>query len=160
MQVRQGFLAAALSVLALPTGPAGAADLPPVGAARAAALFDAVCGKSLPRFRAAARTMEANGFTAASPFGTATVYSSAEDASFKVVDGPSGGKTCSMVFVSRDPKARLLSAFGQIAGRPFDDARAPRAATRYQGQDVLVLFEGPNRKEGKSYYAVFMVTGK
>ena len=155
------FLALGLSGCDIPTAPCPAAapvqiaaapdiagDLAPVSAARALALFDAICGASLPDFTSANSRMAANQVTIASPYGTATMYSAVEDASFQLQDGPGLGRTCSMVFgTSAAPQSTALTfaAMGQFVETPLG------LGALYRGTQAVVLLRG-DRTEGRITY--------
>jgi hypothetical protein len=104
----------------------------PVDLNRAVALFDAVCGATLPGFANAPARMAANGITVASSQGTASVYSATEDVSFQIQDGPGQGRTCSMVFGTTNPPpnaASALSGLGQFVETPLGPGAIYRNTT-------------------------------
>ena len=120
----------------------------PISPARALALFDAVCGASLPGFAQAPALMAANGITVPSPSGTATVYSATEDVSFQVQDGPGAGRTCSMVFgtiQTAEAAATTFAAIGQFVETPLG------LGTIYRGTNAVVLIGG-NATQGPTTY--------
>ena len=120
----------------------------PISATRALALFDAVCGASLPSFAQAPALMAVNGITVPSHSGTATVYSPAEDVSFQLQDGPGAGRTCSMVFgttQSAASAANTFSALGQFVETPFGPG------TLYRRSQAVVLI-GRNAVQGDTTY--------
>jgi hypothetical protein len=137
-----------------PGGAVSAGTATAVSSARAVQLMEAVCGASLPNFANARATMKANGITAPSPTGTPTMYSTTEDASFQIQDGPGLGKTCSMVFGSTDSQDAVLSALsrlGRFQATPFGPA------TTYRGRGALVIFAGATRGAGsRTYYNIRM----
>jgi hypothetical protein len=121
----------------------------PISSARAVQVFEAVCGATLPDFAAAPRAMAANGITAPSPEGTPTIYSATEDLSFQLQAGPGLGRTCSMVFGSKDNEGTVLSAlsrFGTFGPTPFG------IATTYRGRAALVIFSGAAQRIGTTRY--------
>lgn len=120
----------------------------PISAVRALALFDAVCGASLPGFAQAPALMTANGITVPSPSGTATVYSATQDVSFQVQDGPGAGRTCSMVFGTTQSAATAADTFsvlGQFVETPLG------LGTIYRGTNAVVLIGG-NSTQGPTTY--------
>jgi hypothetical protein len=141
-----------------PVAAVAAGTATPVSGARAVALFDAVCGGSLPNFASATAKMASNGIAAPSPLGTPTVYSATEDVSFQIQDGPGLGKTCSMVFGSPQREAAVLAALTAIG--PFKRT-AMGTATVYRGGSALVLFSGETQKSGTtSYYNIRMLSAR
>ncbi len=119
-----------------------------ISATRALALFDAVCGASLPGFTRAPALMAANGITVPSPTGTATVYSATEDVSFQVQDGPGAGRTCSMVFGTPHSAANAASTFsavGQFVETPLG------LGTIYRGTNAVVLIGGSSTQGNTNY---------
>jgi hypothetical protein len=123
-----------------PTGGVVPADWnpPPVTPARAVQLFEAVCGASLPNFASATSRMAANGITLTSAIGTSTRYSATEEVSFKIIDGPGLGKSCSMVFQTSGSPASLRSAVNALG--PSADTAMGRAIL-YRGRNVIVTLE-------------------
>ena len=110
-----------------------------ISAARAVALFDAVCGASLPGFANASALMAANGITMPSPRGTPTMFSLTEDVSFQLQDGPGQGRTCSMVFGTTDAPQQTTATFatmGQFVETPLGPG------TIYRNTTAVVLIGG------------------
>jgi len=123
-----------------------------IPATRALQLFDRVCGASLPDdFASAKARIAKEGFTIASPAATGTMYSQREDASFKISDGPGFGNTCSMVFTSTDPQAKVAATLGQIG-------RFQGNMTIYRGQRRLVIFDTPGSANGHIYYHLALLS--
>ena len=121
----------------------------PVAAARAAQLFEAVCGDTLPNFANAKARMQAIGVTVPSPTGTPTIYSQTEDLSFQIIEGPGLGRTCSMVFGSQDTEGTIQTALSRFgAFQPTDLG----AATVYKGRAALVIFSGEVKRLGSTRY--------
>ncbi len=120
----------------------------PVSITRAVALFDAVCGESLPGFTNASSIMAANGITVPSPEGSATVYSATQDVSFQIQDGPGQGRTCSMAFGTTDPPhvaAPAFAAFGQFVETPLG------LGTIYRNTQAVVLIGGSSTQGDITY---------
>ncbi len=135
-------------------------NLPPVGSARAAALFEAICGKSLPNFNKALRVAKANGVTHKAQ--TGTMYSTTEDLSVKVFDGPGAGKTCSIVFRSNDSRSKFLRATAALSpdGELHTISHQSSGKTTgslYEGK-ALFFVDGPTRSGGKKYYNMKMLS--
>lgn len=123
----------------------------PIAATQAIALFSAVCGGSLPNFAGAATIMAANGITVPSPSGTSTMYSATSDLSFKILDGPGSGRTCSMVFGTTEDDAAvagaLLTAFPTVRPDPVLGNVALFGDTR-----ALVLIDDSPLQNGNTAY--------
>ena len=120
----------------------------PVSVIRAIALFDAVCGATLPGFNDASQQLVANGITIPSPEGTATLFSATEDVSFQIQDGPGQGRTCSMVFGTPDSPqtvGRGFAGLGQFVETPFGPG------TLYRDTDSVVLI-GASSVQGTTTY--------
>ncbi len=121
------------------------AAMAPITTARAVALFDAVCGATvLNDFAKAPARMAENGITVASPYGTPTVYSPTENVSFQVHAGPGFGKTCSMVFGTKENRATVMVGINAI--NPFRPSELGMTAL-YRNQKRLVLFDGGDSKD-------------
>ena len=119
-----------------------------ISAARALALFDAICGESLPGFTRAPALMASNGITVPSRSGTATVYSATEDVSFQLQDGPGAGRTCSMVFGTTQSAATAANTFaviGQFVETPLG------LGTIYRGTHAVVLIGGKSIQGPTTY---------
>lgn len=135
-------------------------NLPPVSSARAVALFEAICGTNLPNFKNAVRTAKANGVSYKAD--TGTLYSTKEDLSVKVFGGPGAGRTCSVVFVSKDSRSKFLKAASQLSpnGELFtsrSQSGQKTTASLYQGK-ALFIVDGPTRGGGKKYYNLRMLS--
>lgn len=120
----------------------------PVSVIRAIALFDAVCGATLPGFSDAPRQLVANGITIPSPEGTATQFSATEDVSFQIQDGPGKGRTCSMVFGTPDSPQTVTRGFaglGQFVETPLGPG------TLYRDTQSVVLI-GASSAQGRITY--------
>lgn len=135
-----------LSLLAgaLAFGPALAKDKvagkdwnpPKITAQRAVELFSAVCGGSLPHFKNAKKLMAANGVTLASPYGTKSVYGEKENVSFQIQEHAGNTQDCSMVFESKDGKAKVKKAFSALGETKVVDGTL---AAFYQRRTVAVM---------------------
>ena len=123
----------ALSATPLTAQSVDPGTLPAVPADRAVALFAAICGDSLPNFDSATDRMSANGITDAAQ--TGTFYSSRENLSFKITDGPGAGKTCSMVFATQDDTEAFVRAAFTLGA--FQETQLGLAAP-YRGSIVLL----------------------
>lgn len=134
-----------------PTGSAAAsggqdlaANAKPVSAERAKAIFDAVCGASLPRFDTAPQRMAAQGFTRTSTMATGTMFSATENASFRIMDGPGASKKCSFVIGTKDQPDTVRQAMA--GGEKIGSTSVPDLVVwLYKGQKTLV-FSGPSEK--------------
>ena len=124
-------------IIGLCTTPAAAqidpASLPPVSSARAVSLFEAICADSLPAFATVRDRLSANAFTHVAD--TGTVYSTQENASFKIADGPDGQDTCSMVFATKDDTETFVRAIFALG--EFQNTQLGLAA-RYRNTLVIV----------------------
>ena len=134
-------------------------NLPAVSSARAVALFAAICGSNLPNFKNALRTAAANQITFKAK--TGTTFSTIEDLSVKVFEGPGAGKTCSMVFKSNDSKRRFLEAAKSLSpnGKLVTTTRAGAKSTGglFEGK-ALFFVDGPSRADGKKYFSLKMLS--
>lgn len=135
----------------------GTADAAVVSAARAVAMFRDVCGKTAgAHFAGATQRMAAYKVTAPSPLGTSTLYSTIEDLSFKIMDGPGYGKTCSIVYASNDNEAATaavhIANFGKPKMTEFGITAFDKAAQR------LVIINRPTRNAGRTYYNLKMLS--
>lgn len=91
-----------------------------IAADRAVSVFLSVCKESADRdFADAEAAMAELGVTKKNAE-TGSVYSETEDLSFRIVDGPGMGKSCSMVFITRDTPELVAGAL-PILG-PFQDS--------------------------------------
>jgi hypothetical protein len=109
--------------------------LAPITPAQANDRFRAVCGASLPDFANARALMSQIGVTAEAASGT--VFSTTENLSFKIIDGPGRRKTCSMVYATTADDQTI----GQTALRlaPFRTTARGNTAT-YPGTNTRVEF--------------------
>lgn len=121
-----------------------------VPVARALNVFDAVCGQSLPDFASAPRLMTQNGIT--NKASTGTVYSATEDLSFKIVDGPGIGNSCSMVFVSKEPKKQVFDAYRSKFIRVDQTPLGLTGGYTINNRVAVVLISEPRRVDGQNYY--------
>ncbi len=139
-------LALALTLLAAVAAAPARAEGQLVPAERAVKLFLAVCGATAPRdFAGAQKVMAKYGITAKQP--TGTVFSKTEDLSFKIMDGPGFGKTCSMVFASGDKAATVQAAVPKVG--PFRDTAFGLAALTPDRH--LVIYQ-KSRAGGRTYF--------
>lgn len=136
-----------LATIAGPShGPGPGPGPEPVPAARAVALFDAVCGSTLPDFRNAGGLLRANGFTRETA--AETIFSTREDASFRV---RSGGDDCSFVFGSTEPRATIFAAFESLGTAV---QRGNEVTSPYRETGATVTYAPPQPGEGRLYYNV------
>lgn len=119
----------------------------PVPSSRALALFDEVCGASLPDFRSAERRLAANGFTDRATSGT--IFSPAENASFRVADSVTFGPTCSFVFASQEPPDQVFETFAAL-GTPTPSALGVTGL--YRDREAIVLYSPPTQRGPLVYY--------
>jgi hypothetical protein len=126
----------------------------PIGASRALALLDGVCGAALPKFGTIDATMRANGITQATE--ATTMRSATEEVSFRLQDGPGDGKTCAMTFASSDGAEAVKAAFtslGAFKQTPLG------LATKYRGRPAIFIYDGPAQQIGPlQYYAVRLLS--
>ena len=114
-------VAAGAAFLATNTSQAQTTDLGAMIAAdRAVSVFLSVCKESADRDFADAEAAMAQVGVTKKNAETGSVYSETEDLSFKIVDGPGMGKSCSMVFITSDSPELVAGAL-PILG-PFQDS--------------------------------------
>ncbi len=130
-------------------------SLPPVSAARGVALFDAICGKSLPNFRKAERSAKANSVSDKAQ--TGTIYSTKENFSFRISEGPGNGKTCSVVFKSKSSDSEFKRAASNILTEKKVVQTSIGNGGLYNGT-ALVLVSDPIRSDGETYYSLKMLS--
>ena len=147
---------------ALPVTVAGPVEIPPaaedgigttpIGVTRAVALFDSICGASLPDFTSAVRRMADSGINKgaldADPHTVPTIYSPTEDVSFQVQDGPGQGRTCSMVFGTTETVQAARAGFS-VMGQFVETPLGPGALYRRTQAVVLI---GRNAVQGDTTY--------
>ncbi|MEM8592951.1 MAG: hypothetical protein AAGF13_10535 [Pseudomonadota bacterium] len=122
-------------------------------AAEAVRLFQAICGETLPNFDGVDTALQANGINQPSPGNSTTKFHPSGRLSFKVLDGPGVGKTCSMVFETTESKAQVDAALAELGN--FRDSSLG-TATLYK--DTLVLTREPTAFEGRSVYNLRMLS--
>lgn len=128
-----------------------------VSAERAKVIIDRICGASLPDFKTASKPMAANGFTQPSPLGTPTVYSTTEDASVQIMDGPGLGKTCSVVIGTKDsPEAVRRAVLG--TEQFTTGTSAPGVSALYKSRKVLITSLPPMNTDGVTYMGFKMLS--
>ena len=119
---------------------------------QAVGFFDSVCGGSLPDFDSAQNRMASAGYTVDAA--TGTVFSATYESSFKVLDGPGFGRTCSFVFGSAERPNQVNSvieaAFGPIRVTPLG------RAVGYQNGRTIIIINEPRRAGGFNYYNLRM----
>jgi hypothetical protein len=108
----------------------------PVAPDRALALFDGICGESLPDFADAPVLMQAAGVTRPADDATGAMFGATEDISFRIEEGPGLGKSCRMVVATTDP-AGMLDALRAATGGMQDTAFGP--AGLYRGRRALLV---------------------
>jgi hypothetical protein len=126
-----------------------------VSSKRAVAMFRDVCGTTAAgHFAGARQRMKAYNVTAPSPQGTSTLFSTTEDVSFKITDGPGFGKTCSIVYGSKDtPKIvaeTYVANFGASEQSPFGLTAFDRTHKR------LVIIGATSRSQDGIFYNLKM----
>ncbi|MEM8850425.1 MAG: hypothetical protein AAGE03_10355 [Pseudomonadota bacterium] len=136
-----------------PSATSDRGPIQPASAAEALAIFDGVCGASLPDFSSAARLMPA--FDVTNRQSTGTVFSTTRDLSLKILDGPGEGRTCSMVFSTIDSAAQTRQVFEQLG--PFTDGPSG-TGTLYRGRNALVLFRPAGGSGASSYYNIRLLS--
>ena len=125
-----------------------------VPAERAVGLFRAVCLGTVEKdFAGAAKVMAKYGIDRKETSGT--IYSEAEDISFKIFDGPGFGKTCSMAFASKDKAKAVQAAVPKVA--PFQDSAFGLVTVMTKG--VLVIYKG-TRNGGRMYHNLRMLSDR
>lgn len=142
-----GFAALGLTACAPPT--AGVAPVPvpaapafdsaPISVTRAVALFDNICGASLPDFTSAARRMAENGINQVTSDRIPTLFSQTEDVSFQLQLGPGPSRICSMVFGTTETAEAARAGFA-VTGQFFDTPVGPGAV--YRGTHAITLIGG------------------
>ncbi len=145
-------VAGLLSACQIAGGPGGA----PVAVTpdRAVALFDAVCGASLPAFATAPEAMAQAGITR--PSGDGTMSAADEDASFRIEDGPGLGQSCTMT-VGTDDAAGTLAALRAVTGGVQDTPFGP--AGLYRGRPALLIFPAaPPAADGRATITVRLLS--
>ena len=123
-------------------------DSAPISVTRAVALFDAICGASLPRFEGAGLLMGRNGINLISGDGVLTLFSPTEDVSFQLQDGPGQGRTCSMVFGTTETAQAATAGFA-VMGQFVETPLGP--GTLYRRSQAVVLI-GRNAVQGDTTY--------
>lgn len=126
----------------------------PVQVSRAIATFEAVCGASLPNFDGAARLMTQNGVT--NRAATGTVFNPTENLSFRIIDGPGSGRTCSMAFATTESRRTVFNAytqaFGEIRPSPFGQTAV------YRGRPALMIFGEARRVGNLNYFGIQLLS--
>ena len=120
---------------------------------KAVAIFEDVCGGSLPKFRSARSRMKKHGVTNVAK--TGTVFSTKENLSIKIVDGPGFGKTCSLAFATKENRPSYIKAtskLGTFVQTPFGEG------TLYQNRSVIVTRSSGTKRGSISYYNLKMLS--
>jgi hypothetical protein len=135
----------AVAILAAGTSHAESTDLGTmIDADRAVSVFLSVCKESADRDFADAEAAMANVGVTKKNAETGTVYSEAEDLSFKIVDGPGMGKSCSMVFITGDSPEQVADALPKLA--PFQDS--PFGPMTVLEGNIAVIYVSQNLGSG------------
>lgn len=111
-------------------------DSAPISVTRAVALFDAICGATLPRFEGAGLLMGRNGINIIEGDDVLTLFSPTEDVSFQLQDGPGQGRTCSMVFGTTETVQAARAGFS-VMGQFVETPLGP--GTLYRNSQAVVL---------------------
>ncbi len=127
-----------------------------VPVSRALQIFDAVCRRSQPDFASFDRNVKQLGEVRKAS--TGTVFSQTEDVSFKILDGPGGGKSCSMVYGTKESKRAVFRAyearFTAIAATPLG-----RMGGYQTGDGVMqVIIGDPTRNDGLNYFNLLLLS--
>ena len=121
MKLKIWLPACAVAILAAGTSQAESTDMGAIiDADRAVSVFLSVCRESADRDFADAEAAMAKVGVTKKNAETGTVYSEAEDLSFRIMDGPGMGKSCSMVFIARDSPEQVAEALPKLA--PFQES--------------------------------------
>jgi hypothetical protein len=140
---------AAQPIAVVTTAPAAPAIYnAPISVTRAVALFDAICGASLPRFEGAGPLMGRNGINQSEGDDGLTLFSPTEDVSFQVQEGPGQGRTCSMVFGTTETVQAARTGFS-VLGQFVETPLGP--GTLYRNSQAVVLI-GRNAVQGDTTY--------
>lgn len=124
----------------VPAAPAAPAiDSAPISVTRAVALFDNICGASLPDFTSAARRMAENGINQMTSDRIPTLFSQTEEVSFQLQLGPGPSRICSMVFGTTETAQAARAGFA-VTGQFFDTPVGPGAV--YRGTHAITLIGG------------------
>jgi hypothetical protein len=140
-------LAAGAAFLATNTSHAQATDLGAMIAAdRAASVFLSVCKESADRDFADAEAAMAQVGVTKKNAETGTVYSETEDLSFRIMDGPGMGKSCSMVFITGDSPEQVADALPKVA--PFQDSPFGPMTVLEGSIAVIYVAQNPGSGDG------------
>lgn len=120
----------------------------PISVTRAVALFDSICGASLPDFRSAARRMAENGINVVTADRLPTLFSRTEAVSFQLQLGPGPARTCSMVFGTTETVQAPRAGFA-VMGQFIETPLGP--GTMYRNTQSVVLI-GRNAVQGDTTY--------
>ena len=120
----------------------------PISVTRAVALFDAICGATLPRFEGAGLLMGRNGINISEGDDLLTLFSPTEDVSFQLQDGPGQGRTCSMVFGTTETVQAARAGFS-VMGQFVETPLGP--GTLYRNSQAVVLI-GRDAVQGSTTY--------
>lgn len=137
-----------------PTSSSEADRRQPITAVEAVAAFEGICGASLPNFAGAKNRMAAFGITAQLLAGSDTIHSPTKQISFKILDGPGLGKTCSMVFATQERPATVQAAFNKLG--TFIESSLGRGT--FYADRALVLQPEATRRGGGTYYNLRMLS--
>ena len=141
------------SVVAVDTS-VDVANAVPVSSARAVGLFLSVCEASLPNFRNAPSMMTRAGVSETAS--TGTVFSSTEDVSLKILDGPGTGTTCSFVFATTESRSSVFATYGRAFGEILQSELGPVAAN--PRRTTLILMGEPRGNGGLNYFNLRMLS--
>jgi hypothetical protein len=123
----------------------------PISADRAYALFEDICGESLPSFDKAKKLMRQNGIT--DERGSGTTYSKTENVSFQIqID--SDRRNCSVVWGSNQNMREIKNA---ILGDLGHTTSSVGLVAKYNDSTVWVLAPKPAELNGLLYFNLKMV---
>ncbi|MEL6167302.1 MAG: hypothetical protein AAFR35_01335 [Pseudomonadota bacterium] len=129
-----------LVFVAFVAGSSALAGTAPVAVDRAVALFDRVCGASLPRFEDVDRALVDAGFT---PSGMLAGH----DAQLTTRDAIDGEPVCTLAFTTEESPRAADRVFARLG--PLADTQMGRL-TRYR--ETLLRIEGPSPDRGRDRY--------
>ncbi|MHA6263400.1 hypothetical protein ACXYMO_09370 [Arenibacterium sp. CAU 1754] len=128
--------------------------LPAVPAERAVALFDAICGKSLPNFAKAKRIAATNGLTQSAAGGA--VHSTRDNLAFRLEAGPGVGKSCVLIFETKSKERAILRALKALNSGNTLAKRNGDMHGLYQGRPAVFFETGPLRLPGVQLHILTM----
>jgi hypothetical protein len=136
---------AGVAILAAGTSQAESTDLGTmIDADRAVSVFLSVCKESADRDFADAEAAMAQVGVTKKNAETGTIYSETEDLSFRIMDGPGMGKSCSMVFITDASPEQVADALPKLAS--FQDS--PLGPMTVLEGNIAVIYVAQNLGSG------------